>query len=101
LARCDQRVYLSGWKIIAVGDGQSWCGRPQIPPQTGGSMTDDDLTEWARREAAKLPPRTDEQAAEVGRLAAKIDAHQASVEAAPPLTPEQREPLALLLHPGT
>jgi hypothetical protein len=31
---------------------------------------------WAEREAAKLPPFTAEEAAEVGRLAARIDARR-------------------------
>ena len=70
----------------------------------------DDLTEWARREAAKLPAFTDEQAAEAGRLAAKIDARIATRELAETQyiadllegryhSPEGLAKLTVLLHP--
>jgi hypothetical protein len=40
-------------------------------------MTGPDAATWAAAQAAKMPPLTDEQAAEAGRLAAALDAKPA------------------------
>ncbi|MFF5228418.1 hypothetical protein [Dactylosporangium sp. NPDC000521] len=41
-------------------------------------MTDEQrILDWARREAAKLPPFTADEAREVGLIAARIDARRA------------------------
>jgi hypothetical protein len=69
-----------------------------------------DIEEWAKREAVKLPPLSDEAIAEAGRLAAQIDQRIAVREAAGTeyiarlvegryLTPEGIARLAVLLKP--
>ena len=69
-----------------------------------------DIEDWAKREAAKLPPLSDEAIAAARRLAATIDARIAVREAAGTeyiarlvkgryLTPEGIARLAVLLKP--
>jgi hypothetical protein len=56
---------------------------------------------WAEGIAVSLPPMTRKQAEAAGRMAAALDERiRKIVDAAPPLTAEQRDKLALLLRPS-